>query len=209
MKKAPLILIVFLTIFQVTEAQKFSIGCKVGMDLVNIRFDPTGDNWGVTNRLSYDFGLITFYSPLKMLQIQIESGFIEKGGRIKYKYVDEKTLYKYGYFSNQLIFIFKPIRRLNIEIGSEIGHTLYATMKDIPGQTFKYRLSDYKKNDFSAIVGLGFNFFKNTYVDVRYVYGFTPLEDCFVLVEFGPSYHYQIYNKYISLGLRYYFINIK
>ena len=209
MKKLLVILIAFLAISQITEAQKFSIGCKASMDFVNIRFDPTTENSGVTNRLSYDFGLITYYSPVKVFQIQLESGFIEKGGQLKFKNADERWVYKYGYFSNQLIFILKPIHRLNIEIGSELGHTLYGKRLDIPGQVTNDRLSDYKKNDFSAIIGLGFNILKNTYIDCRYVYGFTPLRDCFVYADPGANYSYQIYNKYISIGLRYYFINIK
>jgi hypothetical protein len=126
MKKLLVILIAFLAISQITEAQKFSIGCKASMDFVNIRFDPTTENSKVTNRLSYDFGLITYYRPVKVFQIQLESGFIEKG-QLKFKNADERWVYKYGYFSNQLIFILKPIHRLNIEIGSELGHTLYNT----------------------------------------------------------------------------------
>ena len=209
MKRVLVILIVIQAISQVAEAQKFSLGCKAGMDFVNIRFDPLDENWGVTSRLSYDFGLIINYSPSKVFQIQLESGFIEKGGQLKFKNVDERWVFKFGYFSNQLIFILKPIHRLNIEFGSELSHTLYGKRVDIPGQVNNDRLSEYEKNDYSAIIGLGFNILKNTYVNCRYVYGFTPLKDCYVNVDPGPSYSYQIYNKYISIGLRYYFLKIK
>ena len=209
MKKMFLLLISFVTFFQVTNAQRFSLGCKGGMDFVNIRFDPSSENWGVTNRLSYDFGLIAYYSPSKLFKIQYESGFIEKGGQLKFKYVDEKWLFKFGYFSNQLVLILNPIHQFNIELGVEQGHTLYGKRVDIPGQIIEYRLSDYKKNDYSAIIGLGLNFLKSFTLDLRYVYGFTPLEDCFVYVDPGPSYSYEIYNKHISIGLRYYFLNIK
>jgi len=206
MKRVFVFLITLFLLFHGTEAQKINFGIKGGTDIVNNRFKPNSSNWGVTNRLSYDYGLLISYSPAKIFQIQLESGFIEKGGQLKFKYVDEKWIFKYGYLSNQLVFILKPIRRLNVEIGSELSRTLYAKQIRIPGQTIDDRLSDYKKYEFSGLAGLGFNFFDNAYIYLRYVYAFTPLIETWVLADPGPNYSYKIYNHYISLGLRYYFL---
>jgi hypothetical protein len=209
MKKILIFVIGFLLFFQVSYAQRFSLGCKGGLDLVNIRYDPASINWGVTSRLSYDLGLVASYSPVKILKIQLESGFVEKGGQLKFKNIDEREIYKFGYLSNQFLIILKPISKINLEFGAQQGHTLYGKTVDIPGQTSKDKLGEYKKNDYSAIIGLGFNFLKNFTIDCRYIYGFTPLKDCFVIVDPGPSYSYEMFNKYISIGISYYFLNFK
>ena len=48
----------------------------------------------------------------------------------------------------------------------------------IAAETEMDQLSDYKRNDYSAIAGIGFNIFDKMYIDCRYVYGFTPIRDC-------------------------------
>jgi opacity protein-like surface antigen len=208
MKKIPALLVALLFISQGTVAQKISLGCKSGIDFVNNRYVPTSADLGLTKRLSFDFGLIINYSPIKKLQVQIESGFIEKGGQYKFVNFDEKIIFKYGYFSNQLVFILQPIRRLNIELGPEVGYLLYAKQKEIPGQLFNLHLSDFNKFELSSIAGLSFNFFDNVYLTFKYVYAVTPLIKSIVQVDPGPSYSYKTYNQYLSIGLRYYFIKI-
>jgi hypothetical protein len=204
MKIVLFILIPLMLLYQGADAQKVNFGIKGGTDIVNNRFNPTKEYYGIPNRLSYDFGLLLSYNLTKKVQIQFESGFIEKGHKEYSISPDSRWIFKYGYLSNQLVFIFKPIQKLNVEIGSELCHTLYAKLKQVPGQVIEYELSLYKKYEISGLIGSGFRFLDNAYINIRYVYSFTPLNESWVSERGVKS--QKIYNQYLSIGLRYYFL---
>jgi hypothetical protein len=204
MKKTILCLLIAFNCFPRLSAQDLRFGVKGGADFVNMRFDPSTEDWGVTSRLSYDAGLIINYSPYKRFQFQLESGFIEKGGQLKFINQNERWIFKYGYLSSQLNIIIKPTPRLNIEFGPELDKILYAKRKDIPGSVMVEKTSNFKQIEFSAFLGIGYEILPNAIINCRYTYGITPLIESIVYADPGPNYSFLIYNQYVSIGLRYY-----
>jgi hypothetical protein len=193
--------IVFLFLFTNAYNQQFSYGIKGGLDIIDFIFVSNFDE-GFGPRKSFDLGVVLNYKIVKKIEIQIEPGFIEKGSQIVAKW--NRWIFNYGYINTPIILIVKPIKRFNIEIGTELGSVVYAKEKLEPlGYLKDINKQAFTKFEISGLIGLSYNLFTKVYLVVRYSQGITSLQDGADPVDPGPNEPYRIFNKYTQFGIRF------
>jgi hypothetical protein len=194
------ILLFFL--FITTYGQRFTYGIKGGLDIVDFKYVPKSlDEFSPRN--SFDFGLVLNYRIFKKVEIQIEPGFIEKGSQIIFIYLQRSMIFKYDYINVPVVLIVNPIKRLNIEIGTEFGFLQYSKKIDTDGNILDINDRLNKPFEVAGNIGLSFNIFTKVYLVLRYSQGLTPLQDYVIFADPGPSIPYKIFNKYSEVGLRF------
>ena len=203
--------ILFLSLWLINSrlnSQILSIGFYSGFDIVNEKYICELPNpMPFSPRLSYSLGLPINLKLFRFLEFQIEPSFIEKGTQnIDYQY-DEKTNWKYGYFSNPIVFIIKPIKKGGLEFGTELSTLLYSKIRDFNGSLSN--VNGAKTFEVSGLIGINYRFFKNTSAFMRYSKSFTPIFNDIVHGDPNGSWTFKIYNEYYSIGIRYNFIKIK
>ena len=178
--------------------QGLTLGLKSGFDVVNII--ETTDNNILPSKPSFHIELFSNYNFNKTFQMQIEPGFIEKGSwTTRYK----DRIYKYGYFTLPTVLIFKPVKRVNIEIGSDFNYLIYANVKDSNGKVSDANFQEYYNHfEVSGIVGISYNFFKDSQLGVRFGRGFTPIYHDTSFMWDSDLDGYKFYNRYFEFFTR-------
>ena len=185
-----------------TYGQQFTYGIKGGFDIVDFKYVPKSlDEF--SPRQSYDFGVVLNYRIAKKVEIQIEPGFVEKGSQFKAIYTPASKIFKYGYIYVPVILIVSPIKRLNIELGTEFGFLKYSKTIDVKGNLLWKNDLLNKHFEVAGDIGLSINIFTKTYLVLRYSQAITPLQDYVIDVDPGPDIPYKIFNKYSEIGLRF------
>jgi len=194
-------LILFL--FIATYGQQFTYGIKGGLDIVDFKY-VSKDPGSFSSRKSYDFGVVLNYRIAKKVEIQIEPGFIEKGSQIIFINMGNSTmLFKYGYLDLPLILMVSPIKRFNLELGTEFGFLNYSRKIDQNGNVNDRNDKLNKPFEVSGNMGLSYNVFTKVYIVIRYSQAITPLQDYVIDVDRGPNIPYKIFNKYSEIGVRF------
>lgn len=209
MAKKYSILILFYFFFSIyLNAQRLSLGLTFALDRVNQKFISELPNpMPFSPRLSYSFGFKINLKILDYLELQYEPSFIEKGSLNIDTQYDQKTVWKYGYFSNPLVFILKPIKKVGCEFGTELSALLYSKRREFDGSITD--LNGAKIFEFSGILGINYYLLENTSIFIRYSKSFTPIYNELIHGNPSGSFTYKIYNDYFTLGLRYNFLKIK
>ena len=195
------------------ECQKISFGCKAGFDLAYITqettqdYPPSFNKQDYQTRQSFDFGVLLNYQILNRLQVQIEPGLTEKGTQIIDNINHFKEIYTMGYLNMPVTVILKPIQRINIEAGAEFGYLIYKKFMWLNSLTSANGYAKFKKFEMSGFYGLAINPFGKFYLTFRYTETFTPFlyREMYSDPMASPTYFFKYYNKYYSIGTRYFF----
>jgi hypothetical protein len=207
-----IILLITLGSFKI-NAQKMTFGCKAGFDLAYITQETTQDYPPSLNkhnyqlRPSFDFGVLINYQIINKLQVQIEPGLTEKGTTRVFNNHPFGEIYGLGYLNMPVTIIFKPIQRINIEAGTEFGYLIDKKNMEQSPFTGANGPVRFKKFEMSGFYGLAINPFGKFYLTFRYTEAFTPFlyKAMYPDPNPGPSYFFKYYNKYYSIGTRYFF----
>lgn len=194
------ILLFFL--FITTYGQRFTYGIKGGFDFVDFKYVPKSlDEFSPMK--SFDFGVVLNYRIAKKIELQIEPGFIEKGSQIVFIYLHRSMIFKDDYINVPVTLIVNPIKRINIEIGTEFGFLQYSKKIDTDGNILDINDRLNKPFEVAGNIGLSFNIFTKAYLVLRYSQGLTPLQEYVIFTDPGPDIPYKIFNKYSEIGLRF------
>lgn len=204
MKKIAIIFLLLLTIR--IEAQKISLGCKVGLTSVN-QWYPEKVPITINPRLSYEFGAVLNYKINRISTISIEPGFIEKGSII-YLIPISKDSEKYGYLTTSLLYKLSLYKGLYLEIGNEFGYLIYFKTRYIEpnSKPFTESMQNKKRFESAGLAGFSYSIFERLNLYLKLSFSYTVVE--YTVWPWQSVEHpvQPLFNKYYSLGVRYFFI---
>lgn len=203
MKKIVFILILLLP--NTIEAQRISLGYKVGLSSVNQWYSEKVPIT-IIPRLSYEFGAVLDYKINQYSTLSIEPGFIEKGS-IYYLIPIDKVSMKYGYLTTPFIVRFSFYKGFNFEIGNEFGYLIYikSRLLELNSKPYSESMQNKKKFESSCLIGFSHSFHDRLNLYLKASYSYTPIKTTIWPSQIGTQ-SVQTYNKYYSLGIRYYFL---
>jgi Outer membrane protein beta-barrel domain len=190
----------------VTFAQQISLGIKPSFIILESKYfeNPNITGLNLSSRSSYAVGFTGKMNLSKLLSIQIEPRFIEKGYNIKLGEGDY-DIYKNGYISLPTLLCITPIHNLNIELGPEFAYLVSSKEKYNTGSFQDYKSQDQNHFELSLITGISYSFLKRFDLGIRYGIGLTPYENGEVAkADFAPpepKVNYKIYNRYFEFFL--------
>lgn len=187
-----------------TYSQEYYFGLKSGLDFST--FKTTGYKFGLNDyniMPGYHFELSGSFSITENLKIQIEPGYISKGGNLKGRFQSET--HRYGLITVPVLII-KPVGKVCLEFGAEFAMKIYQN-------SVSYPIEYTKPFELSALTGISYNVNKNFNLGTRFGIGLTPTYD-------GPFYDYynahywqdrdfKLYNRYFEFFTRFYFSKAK
>jgi hypothetical protein len=178
-------------------SQNFSFGLKSGFNIVDV-INAT-NNIKLPSKGSYHLELFGNYQINKLFQLQIEPGFIEKGS---WATSSKEWREKYGYITCPFLLIARPIKRVNIEIGSEFNYLIYAKLKSPDGKLSEHPQREYfYEFEISGVLGISYNYLKNNQFGMRLSRGLTQIWDSSqFMFPYNPP---KFYNRYIEFFLRF------
>lgn len=151
--------------------QDWSLGLKAGGDLTSLKeketntFPPSSDSFIASEGFRYlpnfQIGFVSKVQLNDHIGLIIEPGFIQKGA----KDIMTGTNFRFGYINVPVLFYYSPIKKINLEVGPELGYRLY--FKNIGDRA----TLPYSKLDFSAIIGLSYDINRKINIGSRYSYG--------------------------------------
>ena len=210
MKSTAIILVLFLFSGHVF-GQKWSLGLKAGGDLSSIKetvtktipptviFPYTSSDY--KSLPNFQFGFVSKVQLNDHIGLTFEPGFIQKGAKGG---VYDANL-RFGYFDVPVLLTYSPIKKINIEIGPELGYRLYFKNNSISVDF------PYTKWDFSAIIGLSYDINEKFNIGSRYSSSLSKMNDNIVLTEDGNGGQSIIgtidvdkQNRYFEVFVRYY-----
>jgi len=199
MKNKILILLLFIFWGIKVSSQNLTLGLKGGLDIVSTI--ETYNDQKYPFRPSYHFELFGKYAFNNTFQIQIEPGFIEKG---TWTTSDKDWKYKYGYFTLPTFLIYKPIKRLNIEVGADFNYLIYADLKESDGnKVVEDIFKDYYNHfEISVIAGISYDFLKNAQIGFRAGRGLTKIYYDTPGIMSDHYSDYKFYNRYLEFFTR-------
>jgi hypothetical protein len=208
-RKILICILIFIISNSKLECQKLSFGCKTGFDLSQFIKETITDSPSATLkesfqlRPSFELGFVLNYQLFKKLQIQLEPGYIEKGTQIKDDVHNFWDLNRIGYLSAPLTIIVTPIKRFNLEGGLEFNKLIYLQNMDRFATSMKY----YNKSEISVFGGASFKASDKIYFNIRYSQALTRFLQTHLYADPypGTNYTFNYFNKYYSIGVRYYF----
>jgi len=159
MKQLLLVTTLF-TVFNIHALGQFKGGLKGGLnvnDFIVTNSDGLFEDETFSTRLSYHIGSYVQQSFSDRLAWQIEVLFSNKG--YTHKMEDQNIDISLNYINWPLLFVYKPVKTVELEIGPELGYL-------ISGEPF---LSSF---DVAIDIGARFNISKKFLAGIRYSNGF-------------------------------------
>jgi hypothetical protein len=196
------------------NAQKLTFGCKAGFDLAYFTREITQDYPTSFNKINYqtipsfDFGILLNYQILSRLQVQIEPGLTFKGAQIIDNKFHSRETFDLGYLNMPATIIIKPIKRINIETGVEFGYLTFKNNIEGSSITSNNGYTNFKNFETSRFFGFSINPFNKFYLTFRYTEALTPFLSTMNYSDpmAGPTHFNKYFNKYFSIGTRYFFV---
>jgi len=187
------------------NSQEYTFGIKTGPNIVNLK---TSGYKGVDNsfikKSSFHIELIVNHSINEKIQIQIEPGFIEKGGKIINTYPHEYGAHKYGFITIPTVLILKPVNNLNFEIGTEFAFLIYSKIMYANGDTYNEIKEDpgFKSFEISGLTGISYNICKYFILGIRYGIALTPVYVGKYEILYTADPPYKLYTRYFEFSAR-------
>lgn len=183
------------------NGQQFSFGLKPSLNLLKAKYmeKPSFFRQDLGSRLSYGLGLTANTNLSKILQVQFEPRFVERGYKWSWGGNDVST-YKNGYLSLPILLEINIKYNFKFEIGPEISYLIYSKEKNSYGHTGVNNSLEQNHLELSGLVGISHKILGNISLGVRYGLAFTPNSDGSIsYVESGSLSSYKIYNRYFEL----------
>jgi hypothetical protein len=211
MKRITISVFVVLLASCMTFGQQYSFGIKPSFIILEAKYieNPTLTALKLSSRSSYAVGLTVQRQLSKLLGVQIEPRFIEKGYNITWGPGDY-AIYKNSYISLPTLLKICPIHNFNIELGPEFSFLVDSKRRNIRESFQDNNSDDQNLFELSFITGISYSFLKRSDLGIRYGFGLTPYENGKLLPVDGPTYvnvTYKIYNRYFEFYLNTRIIN--
>lgn len=156
--------------------EPFSVGVRAGFNYATLKVDDGSASYGY--QPGYHVGLFASYRRIKS-HIQAEVMYSKQGASIQSsgedltsdaRYINVPVLYRYDITNN-----------FNVHIGPQVGFLTcvesdYHPVTHEPFQSQDYTTA-YKKTDFGALLGVGWETDSGITVDLRYYLGLTDISN--------------------------------
>lgn len=199
MKRTVLIICVILIYLHTIKGQPFTISFEPGLIILNPKYKekPALLGLDLSPRLSYSLGLTGQLTFNTMFKMKCEIKFIEKGYNIDWA-TNDYDVYKNGYISTPILIIFKPVPKVNFQIGPECSYLIYSKLKNNKGPIYPYK-SDYQHTfELALLLGFSFDISKNLNIGGQYGLSLTPYEQGEIS---GTNSEFKIFNRYFEIFL--------
>lgn len=192
------IFIVFIYLHSI-KGQSVTLSFKPGIIILNSKYKekPAFLGLNLSPRLSYSLALTGQLTISTMIDMMCEIKFIEKGYNIDWA-TNDYDVYKNGYISSPILIIFKPVPKINFQIGPEFSYLIYSKLKNNKGPIYPYK-SDYQHAfELALLLGSSFDISKNLNIGARYGLSLTPYEKGEIS---GTNSEFKIFNRYFEVFL--------
>jgi Outer membrane protein beta-barrel domain len=146
-----------------------SFGVKTGLNISNVKFDGLNHS----ARLGMNAGVLSSIKLSKQFLLQPEVIYSTKGYKFPSTGLSGKGTLSLNYINIPILLGFKPIDKLVVNFGPEIGF-LTAAKSKFDNSTVDLK-EIYQKVDIGLDLGAAYNLSKQLSIDVRYNYGFKDL----------------------------------
>ena len=178
MKKVQFLIAILL--FSLTiQAQLFKYGAEAGLNLSNIKTN----NFDGSSLSGFNAGVMAELKLPVLLGVQGEIKFSQKGAKI---WTDNLVL---NTIDVPVVAKFYVLKLFNFHIGPQYTYLISAKNDG------KNVLNSFNRNDFSAVIGVGFDVWKIHY-STRFIYG---------LMDVSSASTGEMHNKYFQFGIGYWF----
>jgi len=193
--KFKLFMLTSFTIFacKTVFAQEIKLGAKVGGNYSTLKSDLDGEDY----KLGFHVGGLAEFKFNEKFSIQPELLYSMEGAKTdgSYKFVDEGVSYNVNYKEDielaylqlPIMFRYKLVDKLSLEVGPQIGYLLsaktdYEIKLKAEGETFtetgSEKIKDQLKSvDYGVNFGLGYEFGNNMFVQGRYHLGIADIDN--------------------------------
>jgi hypothetical protein len=165
------------------NAQKTSFGLKGGLNISDVS-NINGDN-----RLSGHLGL--YFNSRLNAQWSIQPELLYSGQGQQYRVFNNEVTLALNYLQIPMMFQFRPLKQVYLEVGPQLGFLLAANVKD---DDDKNEVDDnYKKTDLGLNFGAGFMATQRLGFYARYCIGLSDINDAPIIGD--------LYNRVGQIGL--------
>ncbi len=165
-----LVFLISLTQLYAQEDQGFKAGVQFGMTGTQV----TGDALSGFNKAGLFAGFLVNRAVGKLGDFQLEMNFIQKGSRKNAqpsKGILDAYLLRLNYIEIPIMYRFKIVEPLSIEVGLQLAYLISSSEYDINGIiSTDPTVEGFKKLDFSAFTGLHYQINKHIGISFRYGY---------------------------------------
>jgi hypothetical protein len=207
--KLKFIIVLFFLFIVRTGYSQLNYGVKGGLNSNNIKSDSYFD-YPHKSLPSFHLGVI-FEKELSNKFIFLGEILYSKKGFTADFQTDSHDVYL-NYINMPILFKFKPIKRIGLEVGPEIGYLLSSKFKSIgnPSQDaaglYNYKL------DFNLDLGISIDIISHIGLGIRYCYGLSDVyneESVQIPNSSDPIFDTKLTNRTIQFSLTYNFNNHK
>lgn len=166
------ILLVFLS--TLSYAQSFKAGFQLGLTGTQV----TGDLLSGYKKAGVYGGFFVLHPVSDRSSFQLEMSFIQKGSRKNAKPSDgdyNQYLMRLNYIEMPILYKYTFKRNLTAETGISFGYLISKYEADENGPIEQQGLPDFKKIEFTGIIGIGYKINQNLRFYLRYSYSLLPI----------------------------------
>lgn len=179
-------------------------GIKGGLNFSNMYINNVGDE---KMKLGWHAGLFAKFPISKGVSIQPELLYSTKGTKLNY--TDQvigagEYRFNLNYVELPVLFSFNLGENFHINVGPYVGYLAHADITKIENdgtvdELIKFDEEDFKRWDFGAAAGLGFDINKFT-IGARYTLGLTDINNSTLLSTIAPSSKNAAINVFIGFA---------
>jgi hypothetical protein len=148
---------------------QITFGVKAGINLSKGNFDSIDGS----NKLGINAGLLSEIKLGEKFLLRPEVFYSAKGWKFPAISGSSGGSINLHYVTIPVLFGYRPISKLSILAGAELGYLLKTVRK--PEANMPQIYNYYEKLDYGICLGLAYNLTKSIGVEMRYVYGFDTL----------------------------------
>lgn len=155
-------------------AQSFKAGFQLGITGTQV----TGDLLSGYKKAGIYGGFFVVHPVTERSGFQLEMSFIQKGSRKNAKPSDgdyNQYLMRLNYIEMPIFYKYTFKRNLTAELGLSFGYLISSYEADENGPIEQQGLPDFKKVEFTGIIGLGYQMNEHMRFFLRYSYSVLPI----------------------------------
>lgn len=187
--KKMLFLLVAVVLFSGVALAEIDYGMRMGVALGNMAMDPEFEEWGPSAddniKIGFYGGFWMKYMLNEKMGIMAELDYVQKGDQYKVKETSDDAWFVF--YANELelpvMFYYMPTDALTVYGGPVLGYVMsggYKQVVDVSdpdiSQAMGYGMGEFlNRFDFSAAVGMRYDFTEMYFGELRFTYGFTDI----------------------------------
>jgi len=174
MKTIELILILWISLFISSSAQRFEGGFLAGM----VASQVDGDTYSGYNKLGFSAGAYVFTPISSKTDLQLEIKYISKGANKKVSDPDIRQYTSYlNYIEFPVLLKLNTSKKIDWEGGIGFGYLFSFSEKDENGLLPSEESAHFKPFELSGLLGMNYAFTEHFSANIRFSYSILPVMD--------------------------------